>query len=78
MAEKTKQTTVPNVFIKGKHVGGHDDTIKAFNAGQFNDMLSKQANKASFSGLEGHALRRKYVGKFKRLQKPLQVDPRSR
>merc|ERR1719427_7063 len=28
LLEKTGQRTVPNVFINGKHVGGHDDTMK--------------------------------------------------
>jgi len=28
LLEKTGQRTVPNVFIRGKHIGGHDDTMK--------------------------------------------------
>ena len=28
LLEKTGQRTVPNVFINGKHIGGHDDTMK--------------------------------------------------
>ena len=37
--EKTKQTTVPNVFIAGKHVGGYDDTSKAQKEGTLAKML---------------------------------------
>jgi len=28
LLEKTGQRTVPNVFIRGNHIGGHDDTMK--------------------------------------------------
>ncbi|KAK6644320.1 hypothetical protein RUM43_000587 [Polyplax serrata] len=37
--ELTKQRTVPNVFVQGKHVGGCDDTMKAYGNGTLNSML---------------------------------------
>ena len=33
------QRTVPNVFIKGKHLGGNDDTQNAVRTGKLQDML---------------------------------------
>jgi len=38
--EKTKQKTVPNVFVNGKHVGGCDDTIQAHKDGRLAELLS--------------------------------------
>jgi Glutaredoxin and related proteins len=38
--EKTKQKTVPNVFINGKHVGGCDATIQAHENGRLAELLS--------------------------------------
>lgn len=35
------QRTVPNVFIKGKHLGGNDDTQAAARNGKLNEMLGK-------------------------------------
>ena len=37
---KTQQTTVPNVFISGNHVGGYDDTSKAQKQGTLARMLN--------------------------------------
>ena len=34
------QRTVPNVYINGKHVGGCDHTIAAFQNGQMKEMLN--------------------------------------
>lgn len=31
--EMTGEKKVPQIFYKGKHIGGHDDTIVAYNAG---------------------------------------------
>ena len=31
----TKQRTVPNVFVNGKHIGGNDDTQAAIKSGAF-------------------------------------------
>lgn len=36
----TGQRTVPNVFIGGKHLGGCDDTFKAFESGELAKMLA--------------------------------------
>jgi glutaredoxin 3 len=36
----TGQRTVPNVFIKGKHLGGNDDTHAALASGKLQAMLS--------------------------------------
>ena len=35
------QRTVPNVFIKGKHLGGNDDTQAAARSGKLEEMLGK-------------------------------------
>jgi len=40
LAELTGQRTVPNVFIKGKHLGGNDDTQKAAKSGKLQEMLA--------------------------------------
>ena len=33
------QRTVPNVFIKGKHLGGNDDSQAAARSGKLQEML---------------------------------------
>ena len=33
------QRTVPNVFVKGKHLGGNDDTQAAARSGKLQQML---------------------------------------
>jgi thioredoxin reductase (NADPH) len=38
--EKTKQKTVPNVFVNGKHVGGCDATVQAHTDGRLGELLS--------------------------------------
>jgi len=40
LAELTGQRTVPNVFIKGKHLGGNDKTQAASKSGELKKMLS--------------------------------------
>jgi glutaredoxin 3 len=35
----TGQRTVPNVFVKGKHIGGNDDSQHAFKSGTLSEML---------------------------------------
>ena len=35
----TGQRTVPNVFVKGQHVGGNDDTQAAIAGGKIKDLL---------------------------------------
>lgn len=37
----TGQRTVPNVFVKGTHIGGNDDTQAAAKSGKINEMLGK-------------------------------------
>jgi len=39
--ELTGQRTVPNVFVKGKHLGGNDDTHAAARSGRLNEMLGE-------------------------------------
>jgi glutaredoxin 3 len=36
---KTNQKTVPNVFVKGQHIGGNDDTQAAAKEGKLQEML---------------------------------------
>ena len=43
LADMTGQRTVPNVFIKGVHVGGNDDTHKAHSDGRLARLLSGAA-----------------------------------
>lgn len=40
LAVKTGQRTVPNVFVKGGHLGGNDDTQRAARSGALQQMLS--------------------------------------
>ena len=40
LKQMTGQRTVPNVFVKGKHLGGNDDTQAAFSSGKLQSMLS--------------------------------------
>mmetsp|Transcript_58054 Transcript_58054/g.173266 ORF Transcript_58054/g.173266 Transcript_58054/m.173266 type:complete len:84 (-) Transcript_58054:68-319(-) len=39
LLEMSGQRTVPNVFIKGDHIGGNDDTKKAAKSGKIKEML---------------------------------------
>jgi glutaredoxin 3 len=39
LLELTGQRTVPSVWIKGKHIGGADDTAAAHGSGKIKDML---------------------------------------
>lgn len=40
LVSKTKQKTVPNVFINGNHVGGYDDTVKAHKQGNLIKLIN--------------------------------------
>ena len=40
LLELSGQRTVPNVFIKGSHLGGNDDTQKAAREGKLEEMLA--------------------------------------
>jgi len=39
LLEITGQRTVPSVFVKGKHIGGNDDTQSANKDGKLKEML---------------------------------------
>jgi len=40
LKKKTKQSTVPNIFINGKHIGGCDDTVKLHSQGKLVPLLT--------------------------------------
>jgi glutaredoxin 3 len=39
LLDMTGQRTVPNVWVKGKHLGGCDDTLAAVSSGKLKEML---------------------------------------
>jgi len=41
LVEKTKLTTVPNVFVNGTHVGGYDSTSKSLKEGTLQKLLNQ-------------------------------------
>lgn len=55
LAEKTGQTTVPNVFIGGKHVGGHDAVSEYALKGELKQMLADAFSGASAPASENTA-----------------------
>jgi len=40
LKKKSKQSTVPNIYINGKHIGGCDDTIKLHSQGKLVPLLT--------------------------------------
>eukprot|EP00882_Tetradesmus_deserticola_P003081 GHRQ01003270.1.p1 GENE.GHRQ01003270.1~~GHRQ01003270.1.p1 ORF type:complete len:136 (+),score=47.27 GHRQ01003270.1:82-489(+) len=40
LQEVTGRSTVPQVFVGGKHVGGCDDTVAAYQSGKLKEMLA--------------------------------------
>ena len=44
LLELTQQRTVPNVFVKGQHVGGNDDTQRGLRDGSVQRMLAEKAS----------------------------------
>ncbi len=40
LMEKTGQTTVPQIFINGVHIGGFDDLSAAEQSGKLDDILN--------------------------------------
>ena len=42
LLELTGQTTVPNVFVKGQHLGGNDKTQEAAKSGKLQEMLQSE------------------------------------
>eukprot|EP00578_Thalassiosira_sp_NH16_P021349 CAMPEP_0181099680 /NCGR_PEP_ID=MMETSP1071-20121207/12788_1 /TAXON_ID=35127 /ORGANISM="Thalassiosira sp., Strain NH16" /LENGTH=137 /DNA_ID=CAMNT_0023182357 /DNA_START=74 /DNA_END=487 /DNA_ORIENTATION=+ len=41
LLDMSGQRTVPNVFVKGKHLGGNDDTQAAARSGKLEEMMKK-------------------------------------
>ena len=39
LLDMTGQNTVPNIFVKGKHIGGCDNTLAAIASGELQKML---------------------------------------
>lgn len=50
LIEITKQTTVPNVFVNGQHVGGFDATSKANADGRLKKLLGGSGKKKFICG----------------------------
>lgn len=44
----TGQKTVPNVFIHGKRIGGHDDTLKLHQEGKLVALINPSAEKYDY------------------------------
>ncbi|CAO1625377.1 unnamed protein product [Parajaminaea phylloscopi] len=40
LGDKTSQRTVPNIFIKGQHIGGCSDLVAAEKSGELKKLLS--------------------------------------
>ncbi|ORX88045.1 glutaredoxin [Basidiobolus meristosporus CBS 931.73] len=40
LLELSGQRTVPNIYIKGKHLGGCDDLLKAHSSGKLEQLLA--------------------------------------
>jgi glutaredoxin 3 len=40
MIERTRRRTVPQIFINGQHVGGHDDMVALNRAGKLDPLLA--------------------------------------
>lgn len=47
---KTGQRTVPNVFVRGKHIGGCDDTFKAFRENRLMAILAGEEAETGDAG----------------------------
>lgn len=39
LLDLTGQRTVPNVFVRGNHIGGNDDTVRAKSTGELEKLL---------------------------------------
>ena len=46
LLQKSGQKTVPNVYVNGTHVGGHDNTVEASTNGHLQFLLSKPQGEA--------------------------------
>lgn len=40
MIERTRRRTVPQIYINGQHVGGHDDMVALDRAGKLDPLLA--------------------------------------
>ena len=40
LAQKTGHRTVPNIFVKGQHLGGCDDLMRASQSGELNKLVA--------------------------------------
>lgn len=47
LVERTKQSTVPNVFVNGVHVGGYDNTSKAQKEGRLAKLLENKPTEST-------------------------------
>ncbi|ASK53663.1 glutaredoxin 3 [Vibrio tarriae] len=45
MINRSQRKTVPQIFVGGVHIGGHDDLIAAIKNGQFTQVLMSQTNR---------------------------------
>jgi len=45
LGEIVGRRTVPQVFINGKHLGGSDDTVDAYESGELAKLLGVSGNK---------------------------------
>lgn len=45
----TRQRTVPNVFIGGKHIGGCSDTLEAYERGELQNWIEEARQKSTSS-----------------------------
>ena len=63
LKEKTGQKTVPNVFVKGKHIGGFDRTLECIADGTFLKLL----NVDSASLKTGCTGTRPFVGVYQKI-----------
>ena len=41
MRERTKRTTVPQIFINGRHIGGSDELVALDQAGKLDPLLAQ-------------------------------------
>ena len=48
MAAKAGRSTVPQVFIGGKHLGGCDDTMAAYSNGTLEELLDSDSEKYDY------------------------------
>ncbi|KAF8035558.1 hypothetical protein BT93_C1558 [Corymbia citriodora subsp. variegata] len=44
LSQRIGRRTVPQVFINGKHIGGSDDTVEAYESGELSKLLGIAGN----------------------------------